>query len=259
MRHSSHIIGLLVLLSGCTSGYEDFYVDESHINGHLVNWQIENESPIVYESSGDFARDNNLMWEQGYARIGYSSFNGSLEGKNSMIEQAKKIGAHAIVSSVKFTGSTTTSVPITTSKMVTTNHSGTVYSGSHIGSYSGTSTSYVPSTSYIPMTVRRYDQTAGFFAKLKPSCLGILVGYISNEERRNIGTNQGVKVSAVRVNSPIYMADIVPGDIVIKIDGNKINDRSIFSYPLKSNQKINLGVYRNGTYIEKELTTGMCL
>jgi hypothetical protein len=251
----------LCWLVGCQSSYEKFYVHDDSALDIVIELGADGVDPLIYSSTGDFDLDQRRMFENGYFQIGYSSFNGAIEDEDKIIQQAKKVGAQVVVVTSSFTNSVTSSIPITTNTPVTTYHQGTAnsygYGGSAYGTYSGTSTTYVPTTNYIPMTVNRYDQTAIFFRQMKPACLGFLSGEISTMERQRIGTNSGQKVAAVRIDSPIYVADIVPGDILLEIDGNKIYENK--EIDVKSNQKVTLSIFRNDSIMQKEIRTGQCL
>lgn len=260
MQKFAYLIISALAFAGCSSGYEQFYVDES---ARVRDWILPDsnpQAPTVFTSSGDFDADERKMFEDGYVRIGYVSFNGPSEGNEKIIEQAKQVGAALVIASSSYTNSITSSIPITTTKPVTTYNSGNVRAygsgGSAYGTYSGTSTSYVPTTTYIPTTVNRYDQSAIFFAKMKPACMGYLSGEISNEERQKVGTNSGVKIAAVRKGSPVYEADVVPGDIILEFDGRKITPAD--TPKLSSRQKVDLTIFRSGVVIHKAVTTDQC-
>jgi len=253
----------VIFLTGCQSGYEKFYNDES---AYILDF-LEPFDPSlpaqIYQSSGDFGADELHMFENGYVRIGSASFNGRLENESALLEQAAAVGAQAVVVSQEFSDRITSSIPITTTSPVTTYSSGSVssygYGGSSYGTYSGTSTTYVPKTTYVQIAVDRYDQSALFFAERKPSCLGFLVGDISTTERQKIGTNAGVKIAVVRKGAPVYVADVVPGDILLEIDGKRIDIDSLTSMKIPSNKMITITLFRNGSVVEKTLITGNCL
>lgn len=259
MRLAVIFAGIVSAISGCTSGYEQFYSDESAGGAGFVG-SAATESLQVFSSSGDWDQDIMRMYENGYARIGSASFNGSLEGKEGLQEQAIKVGADAVIVSSKFTDSVTRSIPITTTQAVTTYHSGNanVYGsgGSSYGTYSGSSTAYVPSTTYVPVTQRRYDQAAVFFRKLLPSCIGFLEGEISAELRQQIGTNSGVMVAAVRTGAPAYRADIVPGDVLLEIGGRKFY--SGMDLGIRSGENVEALVWRRGKLVRKNFVSGSC-
>lgn len=252
--------GIVIAISGCTSGYEQFYNDESAGGAGKIGYTAT-ESLQIFSSSGDWGQDGIRMFENGYTRIGSASFNGSLEGDEGLKKQALKVGADAVIVSSEFTDSVTRSIPITTTQAVTTYHSGNanVYSsgGSAYGSYSGNSTTYIPSTTYVPVTQRRYDQTAVFFRKLLPSCIGFMEGDISVGLRQQIGTNSGVMVAAIRVGSPAYRADIVPGDVFLEIDGRKFY--SGMNLGIRSGENVEALVWRRGKLIRKNFVSGSCL
>jgi hypothetical protein len=76
----------------------------------------------------------------------------------------------------------------------------------------------VPQTTYIPYSEDRFDQLALFFAPLIPPCAGIYERELSNEDKQLIGSNKAIRVFAVRRGSAAYLADIIPGDIVLNTD-----------------------------------------
>lgn len=259
MRISIIFIWIALAASGCTSGYEKFYIDESSNRTGIVN--VYATEPLeVFSSSGDWEQDIIKMYENGYVSIGSASFNGALEGKEGLKKQALKVGADVVVASSKFTDSTTSVIPITTINPVTTYHSGnvTTHGGSSIshGSYSGSSTAYVSATTYIPITREKYDQSAIFFRKMLPSCIGTMNKDISVHLRQKIGTNSGVLVDAVRIGAPSYNANIIPGDIILEVDGHKFYPGAILD--LNSGETVSLTLWRDGKILKKKITSGIC-
>jgi membrane-associated protease RseP (regulator of RpoE activity) len=262
MRTIGGLLLFGLLLSGCQSGYKEFYVDSKGADaGKYLDATYTMATPEIYISSGDPKADVLAMFENGYGLVGYASFNGPLESVDGMVEQAREVGAHAVVAASQHTNTVTGAVPITTTRPVTTYSSGSVnaYSsgGSATGYYSGTSTSYVSTTTYVPTSVARYDQLAMFFAKLKPSCIGFMEADLSNEDRQATGTNSGVKIGAVRKGSPAFNADVLPGDIVLAVDDQKVTSGGDL-LRFRSGQDIVFLVFRGGQKVEIALTTGTC-
>ena len=51
----------------------------------------------------------------------------------------------------------------------------------------------------------------------------LIVDDLKPEERQEQGTNAGVKVAAVVKGSPAWNANILPGDVVLSLDGKLVN------------------------------------
>ena len=83
------IIGLmLLLLSGCASGYSKFYtqrVDESGIND-LETLKVD-QTPIIVKT-GDLKHEVERYLAKNFAIIGESSFNGGMESDENIISKA---------------------------------------------------------------------------------------------------------------------------------------------------------------------------
>jgi hypothetical protein len=250
---------LLIGLMGCTSGYEEFYSDESKgVSSHI---KPESTEPLrLMKASGDWKFDTYRMYEDGYVRIGSASFNGAIAAESALRAQAEKVGADVVIVSSDFTNSVTSAIPITTTNTVTTYHSGTANAygsgGSVFGSYAGSSTSYVPNTTYVPLTISRYDQAAVFFRKAGESCLSLMSGFVSVGMRQELGTNRGILVAAVRRGGAAYNADIITGDVVLEVGGVPVYEGAPIYAPSRS--PLRAKIWRGGEILEKEITTGLC-
>jgi len=89
------ILILFCLLSlGCAKPYSQFYNDET--NGFDVTtsplYEISDGEPKVINSNfANIENDNITMFENGYLRLGNSSFNAKTIGEYGAIAQAKKL------------------------------------------------------------------------------------------------------------------------------------------------------------------------
>jgi len=221
---------LILVTAGCKNGYEKFYQPFNVPPPPAVQPVDFNGEPRIVASSGNLVDDTRRFYEDGYGPVGQSSFVGPVENQAGAIAQAKKLGAAFAVVWSKYQSTASGAVPFTTTTPQTTYTSGTMSAygagGTVNGNYSGTSTTYNSQTTMIPYSVDRYDQVAVYFKPLERRGFGASMGSLSPQQRQQIGTNKGVLVLAVRKGSPAFMADILPGDIVLSI-----NEQAVFDVP----------------------------
>jgi len=157
--------------------------------------------PIFHQSSGDAKQDLRTMLTNGYELVGYSAFNGREAGQKGVRKQAMKVGASDVVYLEKYTETQS------------------------LGAIGNTSFSRWGAFSFVtPMSVRRYDQLAMYFRKAPREGLGVYPRPLSDEEKAKLNSNKGVAITAVVNGSPAFMADILPGDIIIAIGGRAVWD-----------------------------------
>lgn len=221
------IVLAALLLFGCASGYEKFY--------QASPTPITNLAPYAGPAQLTYVQDDPRtavlrMYENGYALIGFSSFVGPAADPDDAVEQAEKVGAALVAISSKYRNTVSGSMPLTLPTTTTSHSSGTVTAsgtgGSAFGTYSGTTTTYGTQTTYIPYSIDRYDQVALYFAPLQRRGAGVLTMDLSPQEHQQLGTNMGVRIAAVRKGSPAFLADILPGDIVLSIDDLGVYDNA---------------------------------
>jgi hypothetical protein len=248
-------------LTACATGFEEFYESTVSEEGFSTRYERSSEPPEIVASYGDASETVVKMFEKGFGLVGYSAFNGPIEESKKALSKAKEVGATKVVILAEYTNTVNGTISIPGSNQVTTYHSGTISAygtgGSAYGSYSGTSTSYVPTTNNIPYSVTRYDQTALFFAILKPSCLGIMVSEPSDAEKRMVGTNKVVKVAAVRQGSVAYHADVLSGDLIATTGAKGLDMQAKF-YGVKRGVSHTLRIVRGRQIIETEVLPQYC-
>lgn len=220
------VLSVLLVMTGCVaSGYQKFYkpfVDARTLSD--VELLKPNEKPKIY-GTNNFDRDIRALRSKQYIPIGYSSFNGEYENKSSVEAEARRIGATVVLVNSKYTDTQTTTAPLFFPNSSTTFHSGTVYGGGAYGGYSGTSTTY--GNTVVPITAqhRRYDQSAMFFVKeTKKLRFGIFVSNLSDDQRRELERNTGAIIDIVVEGSPAFYSNVIPGDILIKINDSNVRD-----------------------------------
>lgn len=257
---------LALVLAGCATenGYSEFYQPVPGATPEVIaqtRAAPPPETPLVVHAVKP--PDPKPFAEHGYVVIGYSSFNsGHNEPDSEAIAQAKKVGADLVVIvNPNYTGSVTSQIPFTIPTTTTsqTNGSATAYgSGGPVTAYGqSTTTTYGSRTTYIPMTVNRYDYGAVYFVKRKFR-LGVEWRPLNDKERQLLQSNSGLYVITVIDGSPAFRSDILPGDIIERINGKKVYDGKMaidLMAPFKG-KVVTLTIYRYGHLVTKSVRLG---
>jgi hypothetical protein len=222
---------LPLLLTACVSGYSQFYQSTPGATPDVIaslRAAPAPKSPHLEHAGG--AKGGAVVdayMRHGYALIGYSNFNsGRRETESNAVTQGERVGADiVVVIDPTYTGSITTSVPLTTPTVQTSYTTGnaTAYgpAGTATAYGNATTTTYGTETTYIPMTVHRFDYGALYFVK-RHIMFGANIRELNDDERRAMQSNQGVYVLSVTDGSPSFKSDVLPGDILISIAGQPI-------------------------------------
>jgi hypothetical protein len=258
------LIIALAVLSGCANNFEKFYT-ESPYNPYK-NPEASNRiiapvgNPEIIQGSDNNKLDATRMTEDGYAQIGSSGFHGTgTVTRENLIAQAKKVGAAKVVSYSKYMSSESGTTSLTLPNTQTTYHSGGVSTygagGSGYGSYSGTSTTYGTTTTQIPYTRHRYEYGASYWVKMKIATLGASFRNPNSQEKSNTGTNAGVIINATVRGGPAYKADIVPGDLVVSLNNERVHGQDDFLTKIRTfrGQLTNFEILRKGKTLHKKI------
>jgi len=263
MRVSWSLVALSLGLSGCVSGYSEFYRNAAGATPEAVA-RIRSapapKAPLLNHAGGNPKEVVAGYARQGYVLIGYSSFNSGRRASDSgAVSQGTKVGADiVVVIDPHYTGSVTSSVPITTPTSSTSYTTGnaTAYGSGGVATAYGnaTTTTYGSQTSYIPVTVQRFDYGALYFVKRHYS-FGVNFRNPTDEERRERQSNKGVYVTTVVSDTPAFRADILPGDIVVAIDGAPVYGEQGCSDLLqnKRGQTVNIEIVRGDHSLTKSV------
>ncbi len=227
---------LCIYLSSCVNHYQSFYQDK--LNGQPVT-SLPMYEPTIGEPQviigKNIETDNIDMLENGFYSIGYSSFQAANATREAAIDQAKKVHAAAVVLYGKYSHTESGAIPVVISnpsQTVTTYHSGNISGSGGSATYTGASTSTVPggsTTHLIPYSVNKFDYGATFWIKTRPPALGIFTDNLPPERKQELQRNTGVIVVAVVKNSPAFYANILRGDVVVKIGDTPVGDGKHFS------------------------------
>lgn len=251
------------LLQSCAMPYARFYHDTT---GGLDVTKLKTVimptgEPKVFRGSSPKA-DALKMMEDGYALLGYSSFNGGTIDQNGAIAQAKKVHAAVVILYAKYTNTTSGAIPLTLPETRTssTTMTGSVYGSGGYANYTGNAytTTYGSRTTYIPYSTRHYDYFASYWIKLKSPIFGTYLRDVPQDARRKDGSNKGMLIYAIVRGSPAFEANIIEGDVLRAIGSDEINDKAEFHKALIDYQgrKVAVRLYRDGKKIMKMVQLG---
>jgi hypothetical protein len=259
LRISIWII-LCLTLGGCLNPYAQFYKDLT--GGKDITQEpriiLSTSEPKLIQGTNADADIKNML-ENSYVLIGFSSFNAANVSQQSAVEQAKRVHAETVIAYSCYTHTLQGVMPITTPDTQTYSgySSGTVYgSNGGFANYSGSTygTSYGTKTTYMPYAIARYDYSATFWVKMRP-ILGIHFDDLTDELRKKIGSNKGVYIKVVVKNSPAFAADLLPDDIIQRLNNIEVIDKEHLHQMLetgKSNE-IEFQIYRNNQTLTKRI------
>lgn len=248
-------ISIVVATPAAADDYAKFYQAAPAGSVALLPSQVPAE---LVSSSGDIQNDVLRMWERGFALLGYSSFNGTVRNPSKALKFAQKLKARYVVTAFSDVSENTGALPFVSPTTNTARTAGSVtsvdgYGGNATGSFSASTTATGSRTTYLPFTVRRADQLAAYFAPLERKGSGVYGRDLAAEERAAIGTNHALYVLAVREGSPAFYADMLPGDIILSINGDRLTLAgwtAVMRGPAGS--KVRVGLRRHGE--DKTLT-----
>jgi hypothetical protein len=192
MKYLASLLGI-ILITSCASlnpynQYYNQYTEEYYpptVGAEVRTVSAENYQNVMMQ-----------LLTEGYERIGESAFNGSMFDKSLAKQQGEEVGAEIIVIAQQFTDTNT---------------------------YTSSVVSYGFGVAPITSTQRRFDQNASYFAKrTKPLKFGVFYDALTSEEKQKNETNYGLKVRAVVNNSRMFDAGVIPGDIMLEMNGRKL-------------------------------------
>jgi serine protease Do len=259
----------VISFSGCATtgnGFSQFYKDQIGTNVSQLP-PYSGSTRIVTIS--DPHKDGLDIRRHGYVLIGTSDFQSAAQPESYIKSQARKVGADLVAYTSDYLGSQQTTLALpqyNPGQTYTTYSSGTVNANAYgsggyaygSGNYYGSSTTTTPgtySTQYVPVTVHRYEYHASFWRIGPKPKLGIQMADLPSEMRTRLERNTGALVVVVMNDSPAFRANIIEGDVLLKINGEDI--LSSTDGPEKitalAGQQVTLKIWRNGTV--KEVST----
>ena len=228
------IIVIALLLSGCAKNIDmvaQSYHDTSIGFDLTKDIILSNNSHKIFRGGNNQGSDHLNMLEQGYIMIEYSSFDKNdiaLRGAN-FNESQVLLQANKVYSSVV---------------LLYANMMQPMYLGLQGG--------------LIPVNRNRYLAT--YYIKTKAPIFGVYILDLSPEVRQKIGSNNGVIVNVVVKDSPVFLADILKGNIIRKIGYIDIVDVKSFQEVFRHyiGQTVNVLILRDGHEINKQIQLNEC-
>jgi hypothetical protein len=259
------VLCLSVLLVGCETPmvapdtslyYMNFYHGRSVAAASLLPYSGSTQVLPMPDPEANRQR----MLQRGYLMLGYSSFSaaGTVD-ERGLVTHARFIGADIVLYRSEFAGSDQQMKPVlqyNPGQTSTTTSSGNVNATAYgsggyaygTAGYSGTSTTTTPgsfSTAFVPVTTRRYSHLATYWRKAVPPVCGAVVSEIPDNIMIKV-RRQGVLVAAVVDDSPALKANIMEGDILLKVGGQEVSTPRDYQAKVRAlaGQRVELEVLR---------------
>ena len=224
------VIGLcaLITLTSCVTASNGFYIYYQDQAGPTSTNlpPYSGSTKILTTTEANTINDEKNVMRNGYALIGVSHFQGPTQLQSALMSQAKKVGADVVLYSCQYLGSKQTEVPIVQYHPAQTH------------------------TTTTKGTVQRYQYGAEFFRRMPPVIFGVMVLPLPNEIRQQLEKNTGAFVYVVVNDSPAFNADILEGDVILKMNGENVESVSDFveKYRRLVGQKVDLEIWRDGQF-----------
>jgi S1-C subfamily serine protease len=229
------VISTSLLVVGCAPNpYTKFYTGNA---ARDMEDYVPSTSPLEIYSSEDFARDVRAIEKLGFIAAGSSHFDGGAYrvSDRQLLQQAKKVGSAAVIVSSHYKHSVSATMPLT---LPSTSSSDT------IGENMKGAVTYDRSR---PVNYP-YERSefAVYFAKSRP-----LFGISPQGSARG-----GVLVDFVVDGSPAFRAGILPGDVVLTVDGEPVVDNVALYVQThkRRGQEVVVEIERSGTLVEKRVS-----
>lgn len=217
--------------SGCAqNGFKQFYTPYSNIEKRVITEEKEAEVNGFY-SFDNIEKDRQIMYENGWVPIGISHFNGgdTLGKIEDIAEVAKENKSVKVLAYSKNLGQQ---------------------------NYGSLSTNLGYGMTYsAPIVVNRMEYLADYYKKAKQYRCGCRDIPLTIEQKQLLGTNKGVAIKSLVKNQPGFNADILVGDIVLKINDIGILDSEHFGKTIEQldGQEVVFTINRNGQIITKNV------
>ena len=255
---------LLVSLGACANPYRANY---NSTLDRLPGWAQNRFGPPAARprliETVNISTENWRLFEQGYAMVGYSKFDGPALDVKLALSEAKSRQADIVLVEKKFSKTLTETAAVTVwpaNETTEIREEGRVTGGEkgdrRISRRTEVTTTRGPETVYVPKQVDYYEHTASYWRKVSKPLFGVLLQDLTDDQRQTLQSNRGLVVKGVMTGSPAYEADILKGDILVKINGKAIVGASRFYEDLYSfaGKTVNFVLLRGKNALTRSVT-----
>jgi PDZ domain-containing protein len=233
------ILGIAVLmLAGCASnGYTKFYTPRPNSAELLAspnNDKAPAEPKVLTVSQQNAKTTFDDLRRHGYIMFAESSFYGpaSKTTNDQAIEQAQKVGAALVTIGISYhdTLSGTNSFTLPGAPVTSTVSTNGSVGGYYYNANSTVTTPGAPQQYNIPYSVDRNDFWAGYWVhqSINSYKFGGQLADLPPDVRSRLHRNTGVWVPVVVVGTPAFLANVMDGDVITKINGMDVTDQASF-------------------------------
>jgi membrane-associated protease RseP (regulator of RpoE activity) len=259
-------IMMVLLMAGCASnGYAKFYTAKPNAQEIMAS-PLRDKAPAEPRVLTVTQQNSKATFEDlrrhGYIIFGESAFYGpaSKTTNDQAVEQAQKLGAALVTIGISYhdTLSGTNSftlpgAPVTSTVNTVGNVGGTYYNAN-----STVTTPGAPQMYSIPYSVSRNDFWAGYWIHQNVNSykFGGQLADLPSEVRAKLHRNTGVYVPIVIVGTPAFLANILDGDVITKINDLDVTDQASFRMQLEqfSGQPVAFEVIRGDERLSIKMT-----
>lgn len=257
------ILLLPMLIMGCANPYRANF---NSTKEQYPAWLEARFSPKTGQPqlilSDDVQAGNWRLLEKGYLMIGFSKFDGPQIDVDLAVKEGRRVGADVVLVQRKFTKSLTETVTVTQWPPSETTE---IREDTDVSGGKGTrqinrrveiTTSKGPETVFVPKQVDYYEHAATFWRKIERPIFGAVVRDLSDDQKQKLQTNRGLVVRNIIADSPAFEADLLKGDILLKIDGEPVPTARRFYEDIitLAGKQVTLTILRSDKKIDKKLT-----
>jgi len=194
-------LALLAVNPAYSNEFKDFF---QYKDRKLSDFIASKSPPKIYRSD-DLGADERHLLEDGYDIIGFSSFNGPQADQKNAIKFAKTIHSEIVIVKYRFVETVSGGTQVVMMPVI--GGYGGMIGGAH------------------PVSFDRYEQTALFFAKLKPEKIsfGFLGLPLTTQQAAAIGSGKGLSIEVIVRGRPAFDAGLLKGDIILTIAGKDVS------------------------------------
>ncbi len=256
-----YYVGIFILgLTACANPYRiNFNSTKDRFPSWVENRLLPHPEKPQLRLTENIQSDGWGLFERGYFMVGYSKFDGPKIEVDLAIAQGAAAGAHVVLVQRKYAKTLTETVTVThwpPSETTEIREKTDVSGGTRdrqVDRRVEITTSRGPETVYVPKQVDYYEHSATFWRKIDRPVFGGLVQDLTEDLRQKLQANRGLVVRAVMLDSPAFKADLLKGDIILKINDEPVPSAAQFYENLKimAGKNISVSLLRGSNTINR--------